>query len=150
MSQNNNISLTVDNTVAGVDISSISDSSATAIYSGNIANGATLVASLNHGYTFNSPFSDIDNNAFVLGTSDNDGATDLYVVEKWQSRKPIDMGDGLYTSFKEDLLSQEEIQEMIYSKLEDQYPEKAIKVGLNKSITIRKYSIPIEIKMKEN
>ncbi len=113
----------------------------------NIASSATLVS---NGWSYNSPFSNMDENAFVLGAEDDSGSTDLYVIEKWQSHKPIDMGDGLYTSFKEDLLTQDEIKEKIYNKLEEQYPEKAIKVGLNKDLTIRKYSIPIEIKMKEN
>ena len=59
------------------------------------------------------------------------------------------MGDGLYTSLKEDLLSQEEIQELIYSKLEEQHPDKAIKLGLNNDIVIRKFMIPVEIKIKD-
>lgn len=133
--------------VTGVDTASVADCTAVSYNNLAVANGATLVASLNDGWAFGN-----SNNNLILGTNNNEsGDTDIYVVEKWQSRKPIDMGDGLYTSFREDLLSPEEIQELIYSKIEDQYPEIAIKHGMEKNnITIRKVSLPIEIKMKDS
>lgn len=151
MSLNNNITLSVSdvdlNTIDVLDCSDVNTNISVGTLSGT---PATLVTSINNGWTYSSPFSNMDDNCFVLGAEDNSGGTDIYVVEKWQSHKPIDMGDGLYTSFKEDLLTSTEIKELIYNKLEDQHPEKAIKVGLNKDLTVRKYSIQIEIKMKEN
>ena len=137
-----------NNNITSIDDSiSIADCTAVSCSNLAVANGTTLVSSLNNVWSFGNT-----NNNLVLGTNNNESTdTDIYVVEKWQSRKPIDMGDGLYTSFREDLLSPAEIQELIYSKLEDQYPEVAIKHGMDKNnITIRKLSLPIEIKMKKS
>lgn len=115
-----------------------------------VANGATsagtLVGSLNDGWSFSNT-----NNNLIIGTENGDGTTEVYVVEKWQSKNPIDVGNGLYVSFEEDLITADEIQELVYSKIEEEYPEKAIKLGMDKNnLTIRKLSLPIEIKMKDS
>ena len=125
---NNNI--TIDTSGVTFDASSLVLSSANGSYLNNYSN----------------PIQQESDGCIIIGSS---GTTELYVVEKWQSKNPIDMGDGLYTSLKEDLLTQEEIQELIYGKLEEQHPDKAIKLGLNNDIVIRKYMIPVEIKYKD-
>ena len=125
----NNHNITVDASAVTFDASSMVLSS---------ANGSYL-----NDYSISTR--EIDGSVVIGG----DKQTELYVIEKWQSKNPIDMGDGLYTSLKEDLLTQEEIQELIYGKLEEQHPDKAIKLGLNNDIVIRKYMIPVEIKIKD-
>ena len=111
-----------------------------------LVNGSSIVSTINDHWSFVE-----SNNDLVLGVDDlSSGEVDVYVVEKWQSKKPIEVGNGLYVSFEEDLYTKSEIQEMVYAKIEEEYPEKAIKLDLNKdNLTIRKLSLPIEIKMKE-
>jgi len=109
-------------------------------------NAGTLVGSLNDGWSFTNT-----NNNLVIGTENGSGNTEVYVVEKWQSKKPIEVGNGLYVSFEEDLITADEIQELVYTKIEETHPEKAIKLGMDKNnLTIRKLSLPIEIKLKES
>jgi hypothetical protein len=115
-----------------------------------VANGntytGTLVNNLNDGWSVSNR-----NNNLVIGTETGSGTTEVYVVEEWQSKKPIEVGNGLYVSFEEDLITADEIQELVYAKIEETYPEKAIKLGMDKNnLTIRKLSLPIEIKMKES
>ena len=129
LASSNNNTITIDTSVASFDSSTL------------------VLANCNGTYTNDYSFTTREmENSVVIG---GDKQTELYVIEKWQSKNPIDMGDGLFTSLKEDLLSPEEIQELIYSKLEEQQPDKAIKLGLNNDIVIRKYMIPLEIKIKD-
>lgn len=82
----------------------------------------------------------------IVGQSDNNKQI-IYIVEEWQSKNPIKFDNGLVISFENDLYTTAELEELVYNKIEEHYPEKAIKLGLNKdNIQIRKLSPTIEIK----
>lgn len=86
-----------------------------------------------------------DHGSVVIGKSENDKQK-VYICEKWQSKNPIDLGDGLYASLPEDMLSDKELRKKVYNKIEDLYPDKAIKLGLNEeNITLRRKTVTIEI-----
>jgi len=122
----------------------------TSMIMGDISIGGSMIAPP-YLSSFSSPQWTDDNNNLVLGqnSSDECGA-DIFICEEWETKKPIKIKEGMFASFKEDLYSVSELQEMVYNKIEEDYPEKAIKLGLNKdSLTLRKHSIPIEITIKD-
>lgn len=80
---------------------------------------------------------------------DTENTIVLYICEEWQTKKPIKLENGLILSEKNDLYSNAELQEMIYDVIQDQYPEKAIKLGLNSNeIAVIKWSPGLEINTK--
>lgn len=88
------------------------------------------------------------NSSIVVGEIDNEKMK-VYICEKWQSRNPIDMGDGLYISSPEDMLSDSDLKKKVYNKLEDLHPEKTIKLGMNEdNIALRKKSVTIEMDLE--
>ncbi len=137
-----------DNSVITVDIAEGYDTSALTI-TGDLSicgSMSTIAANPSYGqqWGFTEPGS------LILGENAVDTGCDIYICEEWETKKPIKIKDGMCASFKEDLYSLEEIQEIVYNKIEEEYPEKAIKIGLNKdSLRVRKHSIPTEIKIKD-
>lgn len=82
----------------------------------------------------------------IVGQTDNIKQV-IYIIEEWQSKNPIKFDNGLIISFENDLYTNAELEELVYNKIEEHYPEKAIKLGLSKdNIQIRKLSPTIEIK----
>ena len=89
-------------------------------------------------------------NLVITDLSSDENKSDIYVCEEWESKKPIKIKEGMFVSFKDDLYSVNELEDMVLKKIEDEYPEALIKMGLNKdSINIKKHSIPIEIRTKD-
>lgn len=77
---------------------------------------------------------------------DTEDAQKIYLVKPWQSRNPINITDGLYVSLERDLISNEEIKDLILKKLEDTYPEILLKAGINRDkIKLIKSEVNIEI-----
>jgi len=89
-----------------------------------------------------------DNHICSIG--DNQGTTNIYICEEWESKKPIKIRDGLYVSLKEDLYSMGELESEIKTLISDNYPETAIKLGINENIVIKKHSYPIDIFLKKD
>lgn len=70
--------------------------------------------------------------------------TVLYIVQPWQSKRPIKIEEGLYVSLKKDIYTIDEIREKIVKSIVEEYPE--IHVGLlGDEIEVRQYSTNIEI-----
>ena len=87
----------------------------------------------------------IDDNKLVIGKHEKE-KTKIFICEKWQSRNPIDLGDGLFASFPDDMLTDDELRKKVYNKIEELHPDKAIKLGLNEeNIALIKKSVTIEI-----
>jgi len=83
-------------------------------------------------------------NPLIIGDKDPN-EQEIYIVEKWQTKSPIIIDDDLIISLKKDILSKDELHKKIMDKINDEYPEIALKIGADK-LKIRKLSIPIEIK----
>lgn len=83
-------------------------------------------------------------NEIVIGN--NEDKQKIYIVEPWQSRKPIKVKDGLWVSLEQDLISNDEIKKQILEKIEDEHPDLAIKMGLNPdNIKLVKSEVNLEI-----
>jgi len=104
------------------------------------------ISSIN-GYGYDTSIANVDD-SIVIGETDNKKMK-VYICEKWQSTDPIDLGDGLYASLPEDMLSDSDLKKKVYNKLEELYPEKVIKLGMNEdNLSLRKKSVTIEIDLK--
>jgi len=88
-----------------------------------------------------------DNTKHVFGDTFDVGKQKIYIVEPWQSRKPIMIDGGLYVSFEEDLISTKELKEKILNSISETHPEITVKIGLNPNdIKLVKNEVTIEIK----
>lgn len=123
-----------DSSDTSIDTITISDPSLT--ITGDLSiNGSTSVYAPYQPITINQHH----NNSIIIGECDEDKKQKIYICELWQTKKPIDLGDGLIASFPEDMLSEEELKKKVYNKIEELHPDKAIKLGLNEeNISLRK------------
>lgn len=88
-----------------------------------------------------------DGTKHTIGDTVTDDRHKIYIVEPWQSRKPIVIEGGLHISLEEDLISQEELKEKILENLSVTHPETIVKVGLNPdNIKLVRNEVTIEIK----
>ena len=55
----------------------------------------------------------------------------IYIVEPWQSKKPMQIEEGLWVSLEKDLISTDELKKKIMEKLEETNPDVVIKMGIN-------------------
>ncbi len=70
----------------------------------------------------------------------------IYIVEPWQSKKPIHVKNGLWVSLEKDLISYDEIKIDIIRVLDDIHPDISLKVGMNPdNITLVKNEVTLEI-----
>jgi hypothetical protein len=147
MADNDEIFLTVDGSVY-TDTSTVSIIDPHITLTGDLSiDGSTNVSTISTSpyYTTHSSFSYPSDQTILIGNQDEEKKK-IYICEKWQSKKPIDLGDGLFASFPEDMLSGSELKQKVYNRIEELHPDKAIKLGLNEeNITLRKKSVTIEI-----
>lgn len=86
------------------------------------------------------------NQGIVIGDTTNDCKVKVYICEAWQTKNPIELDNGLIVSLEEHLYADNEIKTKIYNKIEELYPELAIKIGMNEdNISLRKKSVTLEI-----
>lgn len=70
----------------------------------------------------------------------------IYIVEPWQSRKPIKVKEGLWISLEHDLIPNDEIKREIINKIEEMHPDIIIRAGINHdNIKLVKSEVNIEI-----
>jgi len=88
-----------------------------------------------------------DDSKHIFGDTEEDDRHTVYIVEPWQSRKPIDVGNGMHVSLEDDLIPQQELKEKILEKMSETHPEHIIKVGMNPdNIKLVKNEVTIEIR----
>lgn len=80
-----------------------------------------------------------------LGETDNTKQK-IYIVEPWQSKKPIQIDDGLWVSLEKDLISTDELKRKIIDKLEETNPDIVVKIGINPdNLKLVKSEVNLEI-----
>jgi hypothetical protein len=121
--------------MVGVDTITLSDSTITngGIYSINPSSYGAITLSAPSYTTGNISLngsSIYQSQSIQLGDTDANKQK-IYIVEPWQSTKPMHIEDNLWVSLEKDLLSTKDLKKKIMDKLEESNPEILIKMGIN-------------------
>jgi len=97
-------------------------------------------------------YSDIAiSNPYKSSTIVGDSSTDkvkLFIVEPWQSRKPIEIESGLFVSLEADMISDSELKYSIIKKLTEDHPDVLLKIGVDaNNVKLVRKDVTLEINM---
>ena len=107
-------------------------------------NGGYANSMNSHGWTLASNGMTYQNST-TIGDSDNKKCK-IYIVDKWQSKRPIHIKDDLWISFGDDLIPYEELKKDIVEKICETHPELVVKIGFNTDeIKLVKREVTLEI-----
>ena len=88
------------------------------------------------------------NENLMFGDID-DNKSKVFIVKPWQSKKPIEIEDGLWISLEEDLISNDDLKKKILDKLSETDPDILIRIGVNPdNIKLVKSEVNLEINKK--
>jgi|SaaInlStandDraft_4_1057021.scaffolds.fasta_scaffold30335_3 hypothetical protein len=82
-----------------------------------------------------------------IGNNNNSASsTKIYIVEEWQSKKPIKMDNGLTISLEKDLINYDDIKKKVMNKLSEVHPDLVVRMGINhENIKLMKSEVNLEI-----
>lgn len=136
------------NSCVGVDTITLNNTASTGIYSiGSSGYGAISMAQpiYTNGTITLTGSTVAPSTSVSLGETDNTKQK-IYIVEPWQSKKPIQIDDGLWVSLEKDLISTDELKRKIIDKLEETNPDIVVKIGINPdNLKLVKSEVNLEI-----
>ena len=136
------------NSCVGVDTITLNNTTSTGIYSiGSSGYGSiSMTQPIYTNGTITLTGSTVAPSTSVsLGETDNTKQK-IYIVEPWQSKKPIQIDDGLWVSLEKDLISTDELKRKIIDKLEETNPDIVVKIGINPdNLKLVKSEVNLEI-----
>mgnify|MGYP005640372225 CR=1 FL=1 len=115
----------------------------------SLGTSASMVSQV--GSVLNSMANVLSSNKLCLGSDESlrglDNVT-VFICEKWESKNPIEIENGLFISLEKDLIDLNSIKKKILSAIMDSHPDLYIKMGSNEdNLVIKKRSFPIEIQL---